>query len=190
MLANKRVELAWWMEGSQDQFRISGTAYVVGPPSTGVSSVPDGSSSSAVAALDEGGEDSSDSDSSKDPEPSAHSTSFAAPGTFDWEQKRRDVFEAMKPGMKATWCAPVAPGSSIASYDVPNSWRSTVPHLHELKTDEEKRNYEAALGNFALVVVEPTKVDWVQLGERPNRRTLFVRREGGGEGWDEQILVP
>ena len=50
---------------------------------------------------------------------------------------------------------------------------------------------QIALGNFAMVIFEPTQVDWVQLGEHPNRRTLFTRKdEQGGTHWVEEILVP
>ena len=53
--------------------------------------------------------------------------------------------------------------------------------------DEDKKNAEFALGNFALMLFEPTRVDWVELGIQPNRRTVFTRE---GEGWVEQLVVP
>ena len=181
MLSNSSVELAWWMEGSQDQFRISGTAHVIPPPDHALHGVVDASRSLVIAALNEGGEtERKDGGDGRDSQ-----------GKYDWESKRKEVFEAMKPAMKASWCVPVAPGSHIPSYDEPKKWPSEVPNFDDLKTDEDKKNYQTALSNFAMVVVEPTQIDWVQLGEKPNRRTLFMRKdEQEGSHWVEEILVP
>lgn len=183
LLSNTAVELAWWMEGSQDQFRISGKARVVAPPDHSLSTVSGSETHSAViAALNQGGEaEREDGSDGLD----------ATSRSFDWEKKRREVFDDMKPGMKGTWVAPKAPGSPMASYDEPNSWRCTIPKWEEIKTDEERKNYQIALGNFAMILIEPLQVDWVQLGEHPNRRTLFTRKdEQGGSSWLEAIVVP
>lgn len=179
MLSNSTVELCWWMEGSQDQFRIQAKASVIPPPDHSFNTmVPQGT---AVSALNESGEQ--DEDGSGD--------GRGVDGKFDWEKKRQEVFEAMKPAMKASWCAPVAPGSPIPSYDEPSKWPREVPNRDDLKTDEDKKNYAFALSNFAMVIFEPTKIDWVQLGEQPNRRTLFTRKEDAeGVRWEEQIAAP
>ncbi len=182
ILSNASVELCWWLEGSQDQFRISGKAKVIPSPDNALGNLSSDAFSLAANALDESGEaDREDGNDNR------------VLGKYDWEKKRQEVFDAMKPAMKASWCAPKAPGSRMASYDVPvrEGWPTEVPNKEDLKTEEERRNYEVALGNFAMVVVEPTRVDWVQLGERPNRRTLFTRKdEQGGSFWEEEILVP
>ena len=96
----------------------------------------------------------------------------------------------MKPAMKASWCAPVPPGSPISSYDEPSKWPREVPNLKDLKTDADKKNYETALSNFAMVVFEPFTIDWVQLGEEPNRRTVFIRKDDAEAQWEEQIVAP
>lgn len=180
MLSNSSVELAWWMEGSQDQFRISGKARIVPAPDTAFHNMTSTLHSLGTASLNEGGEaERDDGGGCRDSQ-----------GKYDWEKKRKEVFEAMKPGMKATWCAPAAPGSRISSHDEANKWRCTGPYLNEIKTDEERKNYETALSNFAMVVIEPTQVDWVQLGEHPNRRTLFTRKdEQDRSHWVEEILI-
>ncbi|GJE99747.1 pyridoxamine 5'-phosphate oxidase-domain-containing protein [Phanerochaete sordida] len=180
MLSNTTVELCWWMEGSSDQFRIQAKAHVVTPPDHALRGVS--SQLPSVRALDEGGEEREDNE-----------TLLEKGGKYDWEKKRRETFEAMKPPMKASWCVPHAPGSRMASYDTPTreQWPTEVPDFADLKTDQDKKNYEFALSNFAMVVFEPTRVDWVQLGESPNRRTLFTRTDfAGGMEWEEQILVP
>ena len=111
-------------------------------------------------------------------------------GKYDWEQKRRELFDAMSPYMRASWCRP-PPGSPISSYDDAKAWPKTVAKLGEAKTDEEKQNQAKALENFALVLIEPVDVDWVQLGVDPDRRTRFQREDKGGiVEWTETIAVP
>lgn len=180
MLSNSTVEVCWWMEGSNDQFRIQAKAFVVPSPDHALRDVAP--QLFATRALDEAGEEREDGESLK-----------RTDGKYDWEKKRREMFEAMKPPMKASWCAPLAPGSPIASYDVPTKekWPTEVPNLKDLKTEEDKKNYEFALSNFAMVIFEPARIDWIQLGESPNRRTLFVRKDfADGFEWEEQILAP
>ncbi|KAI0694427.1 hypothetical protein BC835DRAFT_1406441 [Cytidiella melzeri] len=181
MFSTSSVEICWWLEGSQDQFRISGISKVITPPEFAFrNTIPAAEGSLAMAAVADSGEAEREDGESN-----------LSGGKFDWDKKRREVFEAMKPAMKATWCAPKAPGSTMSSYDEANTWRTKVPYFKELKTEEDKKKYEYALSNFAMVVVEPLEVDWVQLGEHPNRRTLFTRKdEAGGSVWVEDILVP
>lgn len=189
MKLNWTVELAWWMEGSQDQFRILARAKVVpSPSSVPAISEPHGAmqiADTGVRALDVAGEE-RDRDEGGDLR--------GSDGKYDWEKKRQEVFEGMKPAMKASWCSPVPPGSALPSYDEPTKagWPQEVPNKDELETDEDKRNYATALDNFVMIVFEPVRVDWVQLGERPNRRTLFTRREktDGSIEWDEEIQAP
>ncbi|KAH9829509.1 uncharacterized protein C8Q71DRAFT_408066 [Rhodofomes roseus] len=155
-----RVEITWWMGGSQDQWRIYGPVRLVPSPDVKIDSRSASQPSLALDRMDEQG--------------------------FDWEKKRLDVFDGMSAHMKASWCRP-PPGSTIKSYDEAKKWPQTVPKLGEAETDEDKRNQEQALRNFALVLVEAVEVDWVQLAEKPNQRTRFTRN---GEEWKEEIIVP
>ena len=59
--------------------------------------------------------------------------------------------------------------------------------LGEAETEDDKRNQEQALSNFALLLIEAVEVDWLQLAEKPNRRTRFTR---SGEEWKEELIVP
>jgi len=156
-----RVEITWWMGGSQDQFRIYGPVRIVPSPD---------------AKLDSG---------SGSREPSL-ALDRMEEQDFDWEKKRLDVFDSMSAHMKASWCRP-PPGSAMQSYDEAKKWPQTVPKLGEAETEEDKRNQEQAMRNFALVLVEALEVDWVQLAEKPNQRTRFTR---SGEEWKEDIIVP
>ena len=56
--------------------------------------------------------------------------------------------------------------------------------------EEDKKKWHEALANFAMVLIEPMQIDWVQLGEKPNRRTLFTRTGDEEYQWKEEILAP
>ncbi|PCH34385.1 hypothetical protein WOLCODRAFT_135682 [Wolfiporia cocos MD-104 SS10] len=158
--ANPYAELCWWMEGSKDQFRISGPVRVIPSPHADRTAWVKGEPSVAFDVVEEQG--------------------------FDWEKKRSEVFDNMSAHMKASWCRP-PPGSVLQSYQEAKKWTGKVPKLGEAESEDDRRNQEQALQNFALVLIEAVEVDWVQLGEQPNRRTRFLRV---GEEWTEEISVP
>jgi pyridoxamine 5'-phosphate oxidase len=159
---NSTVHIAWWIEGSQDQFRISGTASVVPAVSHPLYKKFDPMQGLALVELTKEG--------------------------IDWQEKRREVFNGMSSHMKASWCRP-PPGSVMkGGYEEAKKWPTSIPKLGEAENEGDRKNQEIALGNFALVLVEPYFVDWVQLGVVPNQRTTFTR-VGKGE-WVEEIVVP
>lgn len=163
--ANQRVELAWWMEGSQDQFRLIGLTHIFPSPSSGAPSKPTPIPPEAIAFKTLGEQ------------------------RFDWDAKRREVFEKMSPGMRASWCVPHTPGTPIDSYEEQKGWVKAVPTLDEAECEEDRKNAETALGNFALMLIEPIEVDWVALGVHRNKRTVF-KRDASGEKWSEQLVAP
>jgi len=73
-------------------------------------------------------------------------------------------------------------------YEEAKKWPTTVPTTTGAKSEREKKLVEQALTNFALVLIEPTYVDWLQSGVVPNQRTFFYRAEDGT--WTETIVVP
>ena len=106
---------------------------------------------------------------------------------IDWEAKRIQIFDSMSGHMKASWCRP-PPGSRLeGGYEEANKWPQKLPNLGNAESEEDKRNLEIALGNFALVVIDPSEVDFVELGVVPNQRTKFTKH---GENWAEEIVVP
>ena len=152
------------MEGSQDQFRISGLTHIFpsptqGAPGGGPTPIPE--EATGLKLLEKTG--------------------------FDWEAKRKEVFAGMKPEMRASWCTPYPPGTPISSYEEQKGWPTSVPLEDEAKTDEDRKNIEFAFRNFALMLFEPVQVDWVALGVHPNERIKFTR---DGERWIEQQVVP
>ena len=110
---------------------------------------------------------------------------------FDWEDKRKVVFKGMSPFMKATWVRP-PPGSRLeGGEEEAEKWPVKLEEPDEngiFKSDEDKILWETALGNFALLVVDPVEVDYVELGPVPNRRTKFWRSDHGQ--WQDEALVP
>ncbi|KAF8588562.1 hypothetical protein K439DRAFT_1384356 [Ramaria rubella] len=105
---------------------------------------------------------------------------------FDWEQHRLKMFDDMSAHLRASFVRPV-PGTPMESYDEAKKWPVTAPRRGETDGEEEERIVEQALNNFALVVLNPIEVDFLELGPIPNRRTKWTKKE---EGWEEQIVVP
>lgn len=158
------VELAWWIDATSDQFRISGPARIfaapgyVSPVSEPLRAAPGCAGIEALEASD-----------------------------IDWEAKRRELFDAVSQQMRATWCRP-PPGSPLqGGYEEMNDWPVEVPKPSEAKTEIERELAELALNNYALIVIEPMYIDWVQMALKPHRRTFFTRE---GSDWKEQIVVP
>ncbi|KAI0271449.1 pyridoxamine 5'-phosphate oxidase-domain-containing protein [Gloeopeniophorella convolvens] len=158
------VEVAWWINATQDQFRILGRARVFGAPERNelpVSLPSAASDYTGFAALE-------------------------APG-FDWEAKRRELFDAVSESMRATWCRP-PPGSPLkGGYEEMDDWPAKLPKPSEAKTNEEKKLVEIALSNYAIIAIEPLEVDWLQMSIKPNRRTFFTL---DGDDWKDQPIVP
>ncbi|KAG6874623.1 hypothetical protein C0992_007241 [Termitomyces sp. T32_za158] len=167
IISNPHVQVAWWIEGTQEQFRISGTASAIPAPTNGLykqflHNVKHAVPNSAVATL-------------KDE-------------NFDWEAKRKESFKNMSAHMKASWCRPT-PGSPLeGGEEEAKKWPVRLEEPTEDADEEFKRNWETAMENFALLVVDPTDVDYVELGVIPNRRTRFWRKSDGS--WDSEVIVP
>lgn len=156
LIANNKVELAWWIDGTKQQFRVLGRVGLVPSPS------------------------------------------FTDKGTSDkssefWEEERVKSFKSMSVHMRAVWLRP-APGSPLSEHGghgAAKRWPKSVEEPGKDDSEEEKRRKQAdwdeALRNFALVVVEPLEVDFVDMGVVPNVRWRFWKE---GEGWREEELVP
>lgn len=164
ILANPLVEVVWWLAPTNEQFRIAARATVVPAP-------PDSLHDVAVATL-------------------GHlADGRFAEEKYDWEKLRVDTFEGVGPRMRATWARP-PPGSPMpgsGKYSEADNWPEKLPTLAEAKDEKERAQVELAMKNFALIVIEPYDVDYVELAPIPNRRTRFIYK---GDHWDEQILVP
>ncbi|KAJ3865710.1 hypothetical protein EV359DRAFT_38153 [Lentinula novae-zelandiae] len=163
IIANPHVNIAWWIEGTQEQFRISGVASIISSP--------------------------------QDPLYKQFIYSTTSRENFDWEVKREEVFKTMSAHMKASWCRPTPGSPLLGGQEEAKTWPERVDEPKDSdesdESEEEKKNrknWDVALRNFALILVDPTEVDYVELGVFPNRRSLFNRSTQGI--WKEQELVP
>ncbi|GAA6002213.1 hypothetical protein JCM10207_003129 [Rhodosporidiobolus poonsookiae] len=179
LAASPAVELAWWLSATAHQFRIVGRAYVL--PSPSFSHTP---STSGTAA------------SARDADPTASAFSFPFPAAklapydgFDWEQERVRQFRKLSPELRASFYRPV-PGTKLADWDGEmEQLPETLPEgVEEAEGDEQKKQVEQAMKNMALVVIDPTVIDLVDLGSQPNTRTLWTL--GDEYEWKEEGLVP
>ncbi|KAH9829506.1 uncharacterized protein C8Q71DRAFT_728095 [Rhodofomes roseus] len=162
ILTNPHVELIWWLSGSMEQFRLTGVVRLVPPPDAQLPDLPVQSTEASLAFQ-----------------------KMDAQG-FEWEKKRVETYDVQPPFLRAGFARP-PPGAIIENYDVGKSWPGIVPRAEDAQNEEEKQAYERGLRTFALMFFDPVEVDWVQLKERPNRRTKFIRK---GEEWSEYIAVP
>ena len=145
-----------------EQFRIMGPVYIIPPPSH-TSVVPQPGESAVFDALRE-------------------------TDGIDWEQTRRDTFNTLNPRMRASWCRPM-PGPLEGGYKEGLAWPQTVSKVGEAVSREDEERTLEALDNFALLVIEPLQVDYVELGTVPEKRTVYAR-EPGQLYFDETIVVP
>jgi len=158
---NSNIEAVFWVENTLEQYRLSGHASIIPEPSHPYYIHFASSNWPTLNALKK--ED------------------------IDWEAKRVEIFDSLSGRMKASWCRPV-PGSKLeGGYEEAEKWPKELPKLGEEQNEADRQNLQIALGNFALVVIDPVAVDFVELGVFPNRRTNFLRH---GETWEEEILVP
>ncbi|KAH7886320.1 pyridoxamine 5'-phosphate oxidase-domain-containing protein [Phlebopus sp. FC_14] len=161
MNIGQRVEAVYWTASTQEQYRITGKASVIPRPGC-QSPCPSGSGLIFDELAKEG---------------------------FDWENKRVEVFDRMSGHLKASWCRPI-PGTPLeGGYEEANKWPEKLPKLGGAESEEDKKNLEYALENFALLLIEPFEVDFVELGTTPQKRTKF-RRDSGAVEFKKTILVP
>ncbi|KAL0573257.1 hypothetical protein V5O48_008704 [Marasmius crinis-equi] len=161
MNANPHVQIHWYIEGTREQFRISGKADIV---------------------VSRG----------HDPHKSLLT------GNVDWEAKRMQIFKGLSAHMKASWCRPV-PGSVLQDGEEEmKKWPKRVDEPgheknedgSEVSEEDKRRNkmfWEMAMGRFALIVVDPIDVDYLNMGVVPNRRYRFLKSERGS--WEEEEIV-
>lgn len=161
LLQNPNIETVFWFESTHEQYRLAGQATVVPEPSHSYYTHFDSCQWPGLTALQK--------------------------ENIDWEAKRVEIFDSLSGDLRASWCRPV-PGSKLeGGYEEAKNWPETLPKLGGETSEADRRNLEVALGNFALVLIDPVTVDFIELGVTPHQRTKFTRH---GEIWGEEILVP
>lgn len=171
-------EIAWWIESTQMQFRISGTVHVLPTPQHPLRSLFPFERLSPPRASD-----------------ASH-----ADERFDWDGERKRIFEKLSPGLLASFCRPI-PGSphpnahqlhTAKPKDSTNSpWPLELPPPGKEENDQQRQQLAESERNFALVVIEPYKVDLVNLAH--DTRTIYelVPGENAATGrWTRRPVVP
>lgn len=172
---NPRAELAWWIEPTQHQYRIGADVYCLPHPEHELYPMFAASLANAKPG-----------------------TALALFKSYEWEKKRELTFRAMTPSIKAGWCRTQVPGSKLeGGEEEARKWPETLfdPDDPDNKVpadqyDEVKRNWDYALKNFALLVVDPVDVELVDFASRPNKRILYTKGARDGEIWQQEDLVP
>ncbi|GAC97492.1 potential tRNA dihydrouridine synthase [Pseudozyma hubeiensis SY62] len=172
-------EIAWWIESTQMQFRISGTVHVLPTKDHPLRSLFPFERLSPPRAPDAMDQDAE---------------------SFDWDGERTRIFNKLNPGLLASFCRPT-PGtphpnsqqldSAKPKDDTSSPWPLELPQPGKEENDEQKKQLEQSEKNFALVVVEPYKVDLVNLAD--DTRTIYelVEGENAATGtWTSRRVVP
>lgn len=171
-------EIAWWIESTQMQFRISGTVHVLPTPGHPLRSLfpfERLSPPRAPDAMDSG-------------------------EAFDWDGERTRIFNKLNAGLLASFCRPT-PGtphpnadrldSAEPKDDTSSPWPLELPQPGKEENDKQKEQLKESEKNFALVVVEPYKVDLVNLAD--DTRTIYelVSGDNAATGkWTSRRVVP
>jgi hypothetical protein len=173
LVTNPTAELAWWIEAKKQQYRITADVYLVPNLENPLRNNFD----RALSRSQDG-------------------TGLALFKDENWEYQRLQMFKNMSPHMRASWCRPV-PGSPLkGGQDEAKNWPEVVEDPSEQGDlpretyDEFLLNLKMALSNFALVVIDPIGVDFVDMGVIPNRRTRFFKAFGNHGLWSEEEVVP
>ncbi|KAG6330164.1 hypothetical protein ID866_8924 [Astraeus odoratus] len=164
---SNNIEAVFWAELTQEQFRITGRMFLVPAPSYTPSphfpSPPAQGESLVFDALRKEG--------------------------LDWQRTRIDTFDGLSGYMKASWCRAIPGTPMVGGYDEALQWPEELPKLHEASDDEDKKNLQIALANFALVIIEPLQVNFVELATKPQKKTIYRRQPDQSE-FTETIVVP
>ncbi|KAF8600865.1 hypothetical protein BDV93DRAFT_525126, partial [Ceratobasidium sp. AG-I] len=157
-------EIAWWIAAVSVQFRISVRIHLLPVPSHELHSQFPLQLLSSAGGGDAG--------------PNSPDT------PADWEALRVKMFNSLPPFLRASFARP-PPGSPLKNPKDAKSWPTELPEIGKESSEEEKKHVKEALANFALVLLEPSAVEFLELGVVPNRRTQW--KLSGGE-WVESIV--
>lgn len=159
-------ELAWWIAPASVQFRIGARTHLLPSPSHELHSQFPFQLLSSAGGGDAGPE---------------------SPDTpADWEALRVKTFNALPAFLRASFVRPV-PGSPLQNPEDAKEWPTTLPESGKEESEEDKKHVKEALANFALVLLEPLAVEFLELGVEPNRRTQWKLSKGE---WTESSVVP
>lgn len=134
-------EIAWWIEDSGEQYRITAKTYILPKP---------GHPLHEQFPFERLGESSNES---------------IEDSRQWWEKARINVFDNQLGGaLRASFCRPI-PGSPLpGGYDSAKQWPEKLPRTNEAEEgSKEAVQIIEALNNFSLCIFEPFKVERIEL---------------------------
>ncbi|OIW32456.1 hypothetical protein CONLIGDRAFT_642167 [Coniochaeta ligniaria NRRL 30616] len=174
------VEAVWWVEGSGTQWRVRGTAWVLGPDVEGEAGR--GVREALLARMRR-----------RDAPQGGQKDGEEEEGEEDWSWSREVTahFGNLSPGMRGSFRSP-PPGTPIAV--PPGEGLGVGLEVEDLQDEVARRN-------FRVVVIVPTEVDQVEyLDPKKPRRWVYIYRgrswqakESGGEvigEWEKVEVWP
>ncbi|WRT64641.1 uncharacterized protein IL334_001575 [Kwoniella shivajii] len=155
------TEIAWWIENTNVQFRITGSAVTI--PSS--SADDEDKFKEAIKKLGvEGSEE----------------------GTKEyWVEKKKELWKSVSGHLRAGFGRP-KPGTPLDQVPSSDTWPETIPA--ESDKPEEQKTIKFAYDNFAIIAIAPEAVEYLELKPIPNRRTQY-KRQSNGE-WEETKVAP
>ncbi|KAK1921678.1 hypothetical protein DB88DRAFT_498838 [Papiliotrema laurentii] len=152
------VEIAWWILDSAIQLRITGKAYIV--------SADAATTRKAIQAMgvQEGEEGKNEW----------------------WQDKREQLWKDLSGHLRGSFGRPT-PGTPLDQVkEKPEDW---IQRLDPESDDpKQKKDIEFAKGNFAIIAVQPTGVEVLELKPQPNRRTQWTKQSDGS--WSKVEVSP
>ncbi|WWC59578.1 uncharacterized protein I303_102135 [Kwoniella dejecticola CBS 10117] len=143
------TEVAWWIEPTNVQFRITGPAATIHP-----------SQDLQKAFKTLGVEGQTDEEGSAE----------------WWENKRKELWKGVSGHLRAGFGRP-PPGKKLDEVEGSDKWPETIPA--ESDKPEEQKTIQNAYDHFAIIAIAPEAVEYLELKPVPNRRTQYRRQGDG-----------
>ncbi|WWD21614.1 hypothetical protein CI109_106100 [Kwoniella shandongensis] len=144
------VEIAWWIENTNVQFRITGQAYSL-PLTTTAPEFPTIIKGLGLEGKEEGNAE-------------------------WWEKKRKELWGSVSGHLRAGFGRPT-PGKKLEEVEGSDKWPETIPA--ESDDPEESKTITNALDHFAIIAIKPEAVEYLELKPIPNRRTQWALQGDG-----------
>lgn len=158
---NPGFEVCWWHQGTQEQIRFSGNAWLLTPSDQENPGFPADRLKSLISVPD--GQ------------------------TWTWEGERLRQFAKHSPGLRGTFANP-HPASPLTpeKQAVLEKGIKLPGSLEEANEEEEKDRVKTALSNFCLVVLECQHVEYLKVDPPPSRKQWIF----SGKEWTAQDVSP
>lgn len=162
--ATNGFEICWWHQGTQEQIRISGRAWLLTADESPATGFPGARLIQDHFEMPDG-----------------------ALEKWSWEGERLRQFAKHSPGLRGTFQNP-HPATPLTSekQEVVKKGTTLPGSLEEAETEEEKEKVREALKRFCLVVLEPEEVDYLKVEPPPERKQWKLN---AGK-WEEQDVSP